>query len=138
MPWDAETRLMRLNGVVAAGTLAVPRLGFHLTPESTLRLQDGGDGDADGIANGIIVDPSGVGISASSVGSGVSEGVVDAAAVGGVEGHREVLNVEHGHQRSFGSSASRRPSPKKLKAITMTITSPPGLTVREVMSSARA
>jgi chitinase len=46
----------------------------------TLRLQDGGKGDGDGIANGIIVDPSGVGIPASSAGSGVSEGVVDAAA----------------------------------------------------------
>ncbi|MGD2186698.1 MAG: fibronectin type III domain-containing protein [Desulfobacterales bacterium] len=36
----------------------------------TLYLQDGGEGDADGTANGIIVDPSGVGVSSSSIGSG--------------------------------------------------------------------
>ena len=35
----------------------------------TLYLEDGGEGDADGIANGIIVDPSGVGVSSSSSGS---------------------------------------------------------------------
>ena len=34
----------------------------------TLNLVDGGEGDADGTANGIIVDPSGVGISSSSTG----------------------------------------------------------------------
>ncbi len=36
----------------------------------TLYLEDGGDGDADGTINGIIVDPSGVGVSSSG---GVSE-----------------------------------------------------------------
>ena len=36
----------------------------------TLYLVDGGEGDADGTANGIIIDPSGVGISSSSIGSG--------------------------------------------------------------------
>jgi chitinase len=46
----------------------------------TLRLQDGGEGDADGIANGIIVDPSGVGVSASSSESGASEGIADVAS----------------------------------------------------------
>ncbi len=46
----------------------------------TLYLEDGGDGDADGIANGIIVDPSGVGVSSSSIGSGAAEEIADAAA----------------------------------------------------------
>jgi hypothetical protein len=35
----------------------------------TLYLEDGGDGDADGIANGIIVDPSGIAVSSSGSGS---------------------------------------------------------------------
>ena len=39
----------------------------------TLYLEDGGDGDADGLANGIIVDPSGVGIASSSIGSSAAE-----------------------------------------------------------------
>ena len=40
----------------------------------TLNLIDGGEGDADGTANGIIVDPSGVGISSSSSGSSSGDG----------------------------------------------------------------
>jgi chitinase len=75
----------------------------------TLYLEDGGEGDADGIANGIIVDPSGVGISASSVGSGVSEGIVDAAACfistasspGGAIQVSPVWKVIHGRELAF-------------------------------------
>jgi hypothetical protein len=40
----------------------------------TLYLVDGGEGDVDGTANGIIVDPSGVGVSSSSIGSGGGDG----------------------------------------------------------------
>jgi hypothetical protein len=49
----------------------------------TLYLEDGGEGDADGTANGIIVDPSGVGISSSSIGSGGGDGnpVADACFI---------------------------------------------------------
>jgi hypothetical protein len=36
----------------------------------TLYLEDGGEGDADGTVNGIIVDPSGVGVSSASLDSG--------------------------------------------------------------------
>jgi hypothetical protein len=36
----------------------------------TLYLEDGGEGDADGSVNGIIVDPSGIAVSAASSGSG--------------------------------------------------------------------
>jgi hypothetical protein len=35
----------------------------------TLYLEDGGEGDADGIANGVIVDPSGLAVSSSGSGS---------------------------------------------------------------------
>jgi hypothetical protein len=38
----------------------------------TLYLEDGGEGDADGTVNGIIVDPSGIAVSAASLGSGSS------------------------------------------------------------------
>jgi hypothetical protein len=40
----------------------------------TLYLVDGGEGDADGTANGIIVDPSGVGVLSSSIGFGAGDG----------------------------------------------------------------
>ena len=78
----------------------------------TLQLQDGGIGDGDGIANGIIVDPSGVGVSSSSIGSSAGE-----AAAGGVacfistvsspDGVGEkrvssVWNVIHGRELAFG------------------------------------
>jgi len=46
----------------------------------TLHLEDGGYGDADGIANGIIVDPSGVAVLSDSMESG--SGAADAAAGG--------------------------------------------------------
>ena len=42
----------------------------------TLYLEDGGEGDADGLTNGIIVDPSGVGVASSSIGLGAVEDVV--------------------------------------------------------------
>ena len=49
----------------------------------TLFLVDGGEGDADGTANGIIVDPSGVGVSSSSIdsssGSSAYENILSAA-----------------------------------------------------------
>jgi hypothetical protein len=40
----------------------------------TIYLEDGGDGDADGTVNGIIVDPSGLAVSSSSLSSGGSSG----------------------------------------------------------------
>lgn len=44
-----------------------------------LHLEDGGDGDADGTVNGIIVDPSGLAVSSSGVGSGGGDGLLDSA-----------------------------------------------------------
>jgi hypothetical protein len=75
----------------------------------TLYIQDGGEGDADGIANGIIVDPSGVGISAFSSVSNVSDGVADAAACfistasspGGAIQISPVWKVIHGRELAF-------------------------------------
>jgi hypothetical protein len=61
-----------------------------------LRLQDGGKGDGDGVANGIIVDPSGLstdlsGMSAGDIGdvnsSGVNSGCFISAAVNGSSIH---------------------------------------------------
>jgi hypothetical protein len=78
----------------------------------TLYLQDGGDGDADGIANGIIVDPSGVGISASSIGSSAGEAAGEAVSCfistassqggGGEKQVSSVWNVIHGRELAFG------------------------------------
>jgi hypothetical protein len=84
----------------------------------TLYLEDGGDGDADGIANGIIVDPSGVGVSASSSGSSssssssVSDEVVDAVAAAcfistasSPDGQKQaspVWKIIHGRELAFG------------------------------------
>ena len=78
----------------------------------TLYLEDGGDGDADGVANGIIVDPSGVGVSASSIassaGEAASEGatcfISTASSPGGV-GEKQVSsvwNVIQGRELAFG------------------------------------
>ncbi len=80
----------------------------------TLYLEDGGDGDADGVANGIIVDPSGVGVSADSSGSvsdsgeEAAEGVtcfISTAASPGGDGKKQatpVWKVIHGRELAFG------------------------------------
>ena len=78
----------------------------------TLYLEDGGDGDADGIANGIIVDPSGVGISASSIGSSAGEAAAEGVTCfistassqggGGDKQVSSVWNVIHGRELAFG------------------------------------
>ena len=76
----------------------------------TLYLEDGGEGDADGIANGIIVDPSGVGISSSSIGIDAAEEAVEgvtcfistASAPGGPKQASSVWQVIHGREVAFG------------------------------------
>jgi len=68
----------------------------------TLYLEDGGDGDADGIANGIIVDPSGVAVSSSSIGSGAADGVTcfisTVSSPGGVKQAGPVWNQIRGRE----------------------------------------
>jgi hypothetical protein len=65
----------------------------------TLRLQDGGKGDGDGIANGIIVDPSGLsadlpGVSTVDVGgSDINSGCFISAAVDGSSIHSQNIFV---------------------------------------------
>ena len=49
----------------------------------TLHLIDGGAGDDDGVQNGVIVDPSGLGYSAGSSGYGVSDASASDAGAGG-------------------------------------------------------
>ncbi|MGD9081295.1 MAG: fibronectin type III domain-containing protein [Desulfobacterales bacterium] len=82
----------------------------------TLYLEDGGDGDADGIANGIIVDPSGVGVSASSIDSSGSSGssvyeevanfsgcfISTASSPEGQKRASSVWQVIHGRELAFG------------------------------------
>jgi len=78
----------------------------------TLYLEDGGDGDADGVANGIIVDPSGVGVSDSASGSGsgeeLAEGItcfISTASSPGGDGEKQatpVWKVIHGRELAFG------------------------------------
>ena len=57
----------------------------------TLTLRDGGAGDADGVANGIIIDPAGVAVPSSSGGDNIVENVVGGignivGSVGGAAG----------------------------------------------------
>jgi hypothetical protein len=76
----------------------------------TLYLEDGGDGDADGIANGIIVDPSGVGVSSLSSTSSDSGEIVDfsgcfistASSPAGQKQVSSVWEVIHGRELAFG------------------------------------
>jgi hypothetical protein len=65
----------------------VDSAGFHAYPQAviggntvTLTLKDGGEGDADGLANGVIDDPVAV---ATPVASSTPDGGVDAAGGGG-------------------------------------------------------
>ena len=75
----------------------------------TLYIEDGGEGDADGIANGIIVDPSGVAIGDFSSASSVSEGAADVASCfisaasspGGAKQVSTVWEVIHGRELAF-------------------------------------
>jgi len=75
----------------------------------TLSLVDGGEGDADGTANGIIVDPSGVGISSSSIGSGGGDAnpvanacfITTASSHSGGKQAGSVWNEIHGRELAF-------------------------------------
>jgi chitinase len=49
----------------------------------TIHLIDGGAGDDDGVQNGVIVDPSGLGYSAGSTGYGISESTTSSGSSGG-------------------------------------------------------
>jgi hypothetical protein len=76
----------------------------------TLYLEDGGEGDADGIANGIIVDPSGVGVSSFSSVSNAGGEVFDfsgcfistASSPDGQKQAGSVWQVIYGRELAFG------------------------------------
>jgi chitinase len=69
----------------------------------TLYLEDGGEGDADGAVNGIIVDPSGIAVSAASLDSGGSGGSGSSIS----DGFNSITNA------CFISTASSEPDGKQ-------------------------
>jgi hypothetical protein len=70
-PAPAGGRWFKYDPIEATWTDYTTQTDFSADRQSiTLYLEDGGDGDADGTVNGIIVDPSGLAVSSSSTGSG--------------------------------------------------------------------
>ncbi len=78
-PAPEEGRWFKFDPIEATWTDYSSQTVFSADRRSmTLYLEDGGEGDADGTVNGIIVDPSGVAISSSGFGgSGSSGGIED-------------------------------------------------------------
>jgi len=73
-----DSRWFKYDPIEATWTDYTDQTDFSANRRSiTLHLEDGGDGDADGAVNGIIVDPSGV--VTSSSGSGGGDGLFDSA-----------------------------------------------------------
>jgi hypothetical protein len=69
-PAPADGRWFKYDPIEATWTDYTAQTDFSADRKSiTLYLEDGGDGDADGTVNGIIVDPSGLAVSSSSTGS---------------------------------------------------------------------
>jgi hypothetical protein len=64
-------RWFKYDSIEATWTDYTTRTDFSADRQSlTLYLEDGGEGDADGAVNGIIVDPSGIAVSSASLDSG--------------------------------------------------------------------
>jgi hypothetical protein len=75
-PAPAGGRWFKYDPIEATWTDFTTQTDFSADRQSvTLYLEDGGDGDADGTVNGIIVDPSGLAVSSSSLGSGGGNGI---------------------------------------------------------------
>jgi hypothetical protein len=69
-PAPADSRWLKYDPIEATWTDFSSQSAFSDDLRFlSLRLEDGGEGDADGIANGIIVDPSGLAVSSSGSGS---------------------------------------------------------------------
>ena len=77
----------------------------------TLQFMDGGFGDADGVANAIIIDPSGVGTFSSGSGGGGGGGCFVSNAAAGFSMPKEILAIV----LLFGSLLICRSGLKKLK-----------------------
>lgn len=74
-------RWFKYDPIEATWTDYTTRTNFGADRQSvTLYLEDGGEGDADGSVNGIIVDPSGVVVSADAVDSGSGGGDLEQIA----------------------------------------------------------
>jgi len=70
-PAPADSRWLKYDPIEATWTDYTSQVDFSEDRRSlTLYLEDGGEGDADGTVNGIIVDPSGLSVSSASTGSG--------------------------------------------------------------------
>ena len=81
-PAPEGSRWFKYDPIEATWTDYTGQTDFSADRRSmTLHLEDGGDGDADGTVNGIIVDPSGVVASSSGSGSGSGggDGLIDSA-----------------------------------------------------------
>ena len=75
-------RWFKYDPVEATWTDYTTRTEFSAGRQSlTLYLEDGGEGDADGSVNGIIVDPSGIGVSSDSLDSGGGDSGSDLAQI---------------------------------------------------------
>lgn len=75
-----DSRWFKYDPIEATWTDYTDQADFSANRRSmTLHLEDGGDGDADGTVNGIIVDPSGLVASSSGSGSGGGDGLFDSA-----------------------------------------------------------
>lgn len=74
-PAPEDGRWFKYDPIEATWTDYTAQVDFSADHQSvTLYLEDGGEGDADGTANGIIVDPSGLAVSSASTGSGGAGG----------------------------------------------------------------
>jgi len=77
-PAPKNGRWFKYDSIEATWTDYTTRSDFGANRQSvTLYLEDGGEGDADGAVNGIIVDPSGIAVSSASLDSGGSGGSGD-------------------------------------------------------------
>jgi hypothetical protein len=74
-PAPADGRWFKYDPIEATWTDYTSQTEMSADRRSiTLYLEDGGDGDADGTVNGIIVDPSGLAVSSASLSSGTGGG----------------------------------------------------------------
>jgi hypothetical protein len=81
-PAPADGRWFKYDPIEATWTDYTAQVEISADRQSIiLYLEDGGDGDADGTVNGIIVDPSGLAVSSSSTDSG-SGGDGDSSSIG--------------------------------------------------------
>jgi hypothetical protein len=95
-PAPADGRWFKYDPIEATWTDYSSQTVFSSDRRSlTLHLEDGGEGDADGTANGIIVDPSGVATSSFGSGSGSGDSAIEAVGcfINSVSGESAAFNA---------------------------------------------